>query len=147
MDDKIMPQITVFSTAGKYLSKVIGISGGALTKNSSNCKMPSGRAFRRELRNSQEFADLIAELGVSNAIALGRMNDGIGDEIEITVAGREGYLPGGPISRSAQFFSYSEGKPAYMLIDLDTKGAPVTLSRSWRTQVLRRSLPRWCPRS
>ncbi|MEI7609864.1 MAG: hypothetical protein WCJ64_20985 [Rhodospirillaceae bacterium] len=127
------PQITVFVKFGGHLSKSITLNDdGSLNKDSSECVMSEGHAYRhglfRESDPSIALAKLISKLKPEHAIALGCLPEGVGDKIGIVAKGsRESPPPAGPISRSAANITYTPGMPAFLLCDVDTKGASAAL--------------------
>ena len=122
------PQITVFAKSGGHLSKELSLADtGALVKDGSQCRMTMGTAHRCDLDAADDpavaLAGVIEGLKPEHAIALGRLPDGVGASIGVVIEAREGALPDGPISRTAKFFGYTPA-PAFLLGDVDTKGAP-----------------------
>jgi hypothetical protein len=114
---------TIFTKSNGPLTKSIELGAdGALVSNSSECMMAHGRARRAYVKNTGEFADLISALGQNEAIGLGQLLADLGDDVAVvTVAELNG---GSAIARTAQFISYTNGEPAFLLIDHDTKGMP-----------------------
>ena len=122
------PQITIYQKSGGIISKSCYLdAAGAFVKDGGACSMSSGRAYRRDLLGSCAATALAGVLGTmpsDQAISLGRMRPEVGAEIAVVVEAREGVLPAGPISRTAKHFLYASDVPAWLLVDVDLKGAP-----------------------
>ena len=126
------PQITVFVKFGGHLSKEITLDDdGSLHKDSSQCVMSEGHAYRHALFRDSDpsiaLAKLLSTLKPEHAIALGCLPTVVGDVIGIVAKGMERLLPAGPITRSARNITYMPDVRAFMLGDVDTKGAPAAL--------------------
>ncbi|MFZ4700310.1 MAG: DNA primase family protein [Candidatus Methylumidiphilus sp.] len=124
--------MTVFTKSGGHLSKEIYLVNGRVEKDGSKCRMSDGVAARAVLggksgRPSSGLAGLIESLKRNQAIALGRLGEGIGSSVAIATKRRADPNSDTCVARSADNIGYSPGKPAFMLLDTDTKGAPPTV--------------------
>ena len=122
------PQITAFVKFGGHLSKAITLNkDGSLNKDPSQCVMSEGHGYRHDLCKGGDpsiaLAELIQTFKPYNALALGRLPVGVDAFIGIVAKGMERLLPAGPITRSARNITYMPGVRAFMLCDVDTKGA------------------------
>jgi hypothetical protein len=123
-------ELTIMKTSRGVLSKHISLKDGKVLPDGSACKMTIGQARRCRLSSMAELAGLINSLESTEALALGRLIAGIGDDLPIATKARR-TVPNGweaqiatTITRSAEFFHYEPGKPALLLIDIDVKGMP-----------------------
>ena len=115
-------------------------SGGPLTKR---IYLDKGReaglqrirlrhvARRREATcfdSLSEFADLIHRLEPFEAIAVGQLRADLPDQVQVTTQDKLAKLNGAAapdlIARNGNHISYTPGRPALALIDIDTKGMP-----------------------
>ena len=124
-----MIELTRIEKIGGPLTKRISLSeDGRLIIDGSACTMSTGRAERVQMDALHEVATLIGSLGPHEAIALGRLRDGLPHKVSVTTQNRLASLNGKAapemIARTGDFISYAAGHPALALIDLDTKGMP-----------------------
>ena len=124
-----MIEITRLEKIGGPLTKRISLGeDGRLISDGSACTMSTGRAERVQMMALGEVANLIASLGPHEAIALGRLKDGLPQRVSVTTQNRLASLNGKAtpemIARTGDFISYAAGHSALALIDLDTKGMP-----------------------
>jgi hypothetical protein len=120
------PQITLIKKSGAnpLMSKRIFLDGqAALQSDGSQCLMVEGAATRAPAATASDLAKIIAGCCSDKAIALGALKQGLPDSIPISVPGKVMENPGA-ITRSRNFIDYRPGKPAWSLIDFDTKGMP-----------------------
>lgn len=137
-------EITGLAKADGLLTKRITLApDGSLHSDGSACVMSEGRAGRVAFDNLEAFADCIASLAPNEAIALGRLRDGLPNQVEIVTKDRLEALKQGKatsarlslsgsvrpdvIARTGDYISYRPEKPALALIDVDTKGLPSTV--------------------
>jgi hypothetical protein len=123
-------EITLLTKANGPLTKTISLTGS----DSSNCRMAKGNAKRMLLSASSqasvahaadailtEFAKMLIGLKSDQAIALGRLRDGLPDSVAIEAKDKiDGAT--GAIARTSDNITYSPGKCALTLFDFDGKG-------------------------
>jgi len=122
-------EITKLTSATGPLTKRISLgANGGLVSDGSACVMGRGRAERVQLQHVGAFADLISNLSPNQAIALGSLQPGLPDQVEVTTARKLGELNGATppnlIARTSGHISYVPARPALTLLDFDTKGMP-----------------------
>ena len=120
------PQVTLIKKCGPspLMSKRISLDEqGALRSDGSHCLMVKGTAVRAPASTAIDLAEIIAGCCSEEAIALGALKDGLPNSVPITVPAKIEDNPGA-ITRSRDFIDYRPGKPAWSLIDFDTKGMP-----------------------
>jgi hypothetical protein len=115
-------EITRFKREGGPLTKLISLSDGGLRSDASQCRMHMGWATRIRCEGIADLAKVIDNCGQDEAIAIGRLKDGVSHEVKIVCKGKLGKHPGA-ISRSLDHFEFADG-PGACLIDIDMKGAP-----------------------
>ncbi len=121
-------EVTRLTKAGGPLTKRLHLAAdGALTNNSSQCRMSRGRLRRVRLADWRDLAQLIEDTPYNSAWALGVLRDGFPDETQLVLkddprAGKPGF-----VARTAENFVYREGRPALVLLDFDTKGMPAAV--------------------
>lgn len=118
-------EITKFKKEGGPLTKRLSLSDGGLRSDASQCRMSAGTATRVYCEDIADLAKVIDACGHDEAIAIGRMVDGVADEAKIVCQGKLAGNPGA-ISRSLDSFEFAEG-PGVCLLDVDLKGAPAGL--------------------
>ena len=125
-----MIEITRFEKVGGPLTKRISLSpDGTLKSDGSACLMARGSAQRVRLDDPlRQGAALIQSLKSHEAIALGRMRSDLPDQVRVITKDRlaalNGTTPPDTIARIGVYISYARGKPAFALVDIDTKGMP-----------------------
>lgn len=124
-----MIEITGFAKSGGTLTKVIKLTDdGAIKSNGAACVMTTGRAKRLRFASGAEFAETIAALNPTEAIALGALRSDLPDVVTIVTKDKLESLNGTAapdlIARTAEHISYRADAPALALIDIDTKGMP-----------------------
>jgi hypothetical protein len=100
---------------------------GKPKSDGSGCYMAHGAATRRAAASAGALAQIIAECGSNQAIALGSLAAGLPDPATIVSKQRLKDNPGA-ISRSRDFIDYGPGEPGWALIDFDMKGMPTHVS-------------------
>ena len=123
------PEIVVFTKAGGPLTKRISLNDdGTIKSDGSACIMARGRA-RRVNANVEQLAALIETLRSEQAIALGALRADLPDEVEVVTKDK---LDGQPlpnvIARTSNDIVYRNGRPAFVLLDYDTKGMPPAIA-------------------
>jgi hypothetical protein len=83
MADEWLSEITVFAKANGPLTKHIALRDGKITNDSSCCRMANGSARRVKIESVQALADLINNLAPNQALALGRLKDGVPDGAKV----------------------------------------------------------------
>jgi hypothetical protein len=117
-------ELTVFEKSGGPLTKHITLSpDGSVKSDGSACLMASGVAHRLPLADVGELAAAIAKARSDQAIALGALRAGLPETVNIVTKSK---LNGQPntIARTAGDIHFRKERPAYALIDFDTKGMP-----------------------
>jgi Family of unknown function (DUF5906) len=118
-------EITRFKKEGGPLTKRLSLSDGGLRADASQCRMSTGTATRVRCVDIAELARVIDACGPDEAIAIGRMKDGVAGEAKIACKDKLAKHPGA-ISRSLDHFEFADG-PGPCLLDIDLKGAPADL--------------------
>jgi hypothetical protein len=124
-----MIEITRLTKTGGPLTKRISLSPeGKLISDGSACVMSRGHAQRVRLHPLRQFPDLLQQLEPNEAIALGTLQHGLPDHVEVTTQARlaklNGAAPPGLIARTGDHIGYEASRPTLALIDVDTKGMP-----------------------
>jgi hypothetical protein len=117
-------ELTVFEKSGGPLTKHIGLSpDGSVKSDGSACLMASGVAHRLRIAGVGELAAAIAKARSDQAIALGALRAGLPERVNIVTKSK---LNGQPntIARTNRDIYFRKERPAYALIDFDTKGMP-----------------------
>ncbi len=116
-------ELTVFTKARSGLmSKVLGLAAdGTLVSDGSYCLMSDGTANRLAVSGVADLAEAINLAEPYHAIALGRMKPGTPRGVSVVT---DSELPNSPgaIARTRKHFEFAPGLPAFLLIDVDTKG-------------------------
>jgi hypothetical protein len=115
-------EITLLEKEGGPLTKRIGLVGGTLRNNSSQCLMSTGWATRVRCESVTNLAELINRCGPREAIAIGRLKEGLAAKVRIVRKGKLSELPGA-VARCLESFEFASG-PGVCLLDVDLKGAP-----------------------
>lgn len=98
-----------------------------LQSDASGCRMVRGTAGRVAAATAGDLAQIIESCGSDQAIALGRLEDELPDQVEVTVPSMLDRHPGA-ITRSRSSIDYLPESFAWALIDYDTKGMPNEVS-------------------
>jgi hypothetical protein len=127
-----MIEITLFIKTGGPLTKRISLApDGALISDGSACLMSRGHAHRVRLEDLGQVADLIQSLDSHEAIACGSIRGDLPDQVKVVTQDRLAQLDGAAsrdtIARIGSYISYTAGRSALALIDVDTKGMPDTV--------------------
>jgi hypothetical protein len=119
---------TVFTKTGGPLTKRISLTpDGEFHSDGSACLMSNGEARRRRT-NLKGFAQEIAHLEHSQAIALGQLRHGLPDAVTIVTKAQLGQdHPRDVVARTQDFIGYETNVPALILIDIDTKAIPTAV--------------------
>jgi hypothetical protein len=119
-------EITFFTKAKGPLTKRITLAeDGGVVSDGSACTMARGRAQRCKLADIGQLAAVIEKLNSDQAIGLGALRDDLPDEVGIvTKAKLNGVERPDVIARTGDNIIYREGRPAFTLLDFDTKGTP-----------------------
>jgi hypothetical protein len=115
-------ELTVFEKSGGPLTKHIRLSpDGSVKSDGSACLMASGVAHRLRVADVGDLAAAIAKARSDQAIALGALRAGLSETVNIVTKSK---LNGQPntIARTARDIYFRKERPAYALIDFDTKG-------------------------
>jgi hypothetical protein len=115
-------EITVFTKDGGPLSKRIYLNGdGKPHSDGSQCVMTRGTANRRLICSTDELANVIGYLPNNQALALGRLREGLGNTVQLVTKEKANEENA---ARTVENFTYAPGEPGYVLIDFDQKGIP-----------------------
>ena len=119
-------EITLFTKAKGPLTKRIQLAeDGAIVSDGSACTMAHGRARRVKIADVAQLAAVIGKLQSSQAIGLGALRDDLPDEVGIvTKVKLNGAERPDLIARTGDAIVYRGGRPAFVLLDFDTKGMP-----------------------
>ena len=123
-------EITVFTKFGGPLTKRISLAkNGSVKSDGSACVMSRGTARRVQIEGVKHLAEQIVSLNSEQAIALGTLPTNLPDEVEITTKAKllNGVARPNVIARTADAIVYCKGKPAFALIDTDSKGMPAAV--------------------
>jgi Family of unknown function (DUF5906) len=118
-------EITIFTKSRDQLSKSITVVDGALRSDGSQCRMSTGSAERIFCDNLDDLKKTIEGCTSNQALAIGRLKDGLPSPVEIVCKGKLADHPGA-ICRSLENFEFADG-PGICLLDFDGKGAPADL--------------------
>jgi hypothetical protein len=123
--------VTLFTSAGRPLSKHIGLAANGTLVNDSSARLVQGTAERRILTGLDDLAELLKGCTSYNALALGVMR-GDGDKVPVVTVDALKDNPDA-IARSRKHFEFRKGQPAYVLLDFDMKGMPATVAEQIQT--------------
>jgi hypothetical protein len=127
-------ELTRLAKIGGPLTKRISLSpAGSLISDGSACLMSRGHAQRVRLDDLGQVADLIQSLEPHQAIALGSLRPDLPDHVKVATQDRLAQLNGSAspdtIARIGAYISYTAGRSALVLLDVDTKGMPDVRAR------------------
>ena len=117
-------EITVLTKQGGPLTKRISLAqDGTVKADGSACIMTQGDAHRLHIAGVAELATTISQLDSTQAIALGALRAGLPDQVKVVTKSK---LNGAVnvIARTSDHIKYQNGRPAFVLLDFDTKGMP-----------------------
>ena len=119
-------EITGFIKSGGSLTKKISLAkDGKIISDGSACVMSAGEAGRIPITDVKQLAEIIGNLKPDQAIALGRLRDGVLDHVKVATKSRlNGAVRNDLIARTQDDIVYQKGRPAPVLFDLDQKGMP-----------------------
>jgi hypothetical protein len=124
-------EVTLFWKKSGVLTKRIGLDQhGKLISSGAECVMFDGNAFRRSIKSAKELADFIETLDDDEAVALGRLKPEYSRGVSITTKRRLENAPAGTVARTADFLHFAEGRPGWLLLDIDQKGMPEDVART-----------------
>ena len=120
------PEITVFTKSGGPLTKHIRIAeDGSIVSDGSACTMQHGRARRVKVNGIADLAALVERLDSNQALALGALRADLPEDVEIVTKHKlNGHPRPDVIARTGDDILYRKGRPAFALLDYDTKGMP-----------------------
>jgi hypothetical protein len=126
-------EVTVFTKSGGPLTKTIALGpDGGIISDGSACLMSSGTAQRTKIDNVEQLAGLINSIDSNQALALGTLGTELPDQVKIIskdkLAKMNGTAAAGIVARTANNITYRPGRPAFALIDSDTKGIPPNIA-------------------
>ncbi len=104
-------QITVFRSAKGQLTKLISMEAGKLKSDGSACRMASGTARRVTLDSLASLAELLQRMPSNEAIALGRLRQGLADKVDVVLKKElnESKSPG-IIARTREYLEFAPGE-------------------------------------
>jgi hypothetical protein len=117
-------EIVVFTKIGGPLTKHIKLGpNGSIVSDGSACTMARGDARRALIAGVAQLATTISQLDSTQAIALGALRADLPDEVRVVTKDK---LNGAAnvIARTNDAINYQTGRPAFVLLDFDTKGMP-----------------------
>jgi hypothetical protein len=122
-------EIIVFTKPDGPLTKRISLLNGSVFSDGSACIMSRGTARRVHINNVAHLGTQISSLNSKQAIALGTLPADLPDEVEITTKAKllNGVARPNVIARTADTIIYCKEKPAFALIDTDSKGMPAVV--------------------
>jgi hypothetical protein len=116
-------EITVFHKSGGVLSKQIRLDHGKVVSDGSACLMSNGAARRVDIADIHAYADLVNACASNEAIALGRLKEGVPAQARVVTADKlNGSNDLTTIARTKDFLRFEQGKGGLVLIDFDPKG-------------------------
>jgi hypothetical protein len=123
-------ELTLFQKLDGPLTKRISLAkDGTIDSDGSACVMASGTAERLKFADAVEFAGVIAEMRSDQAIALGALRPDLPAKVQVVTKQKiNGATKPGVIARTGDYIDYQKGRPAYGLLDYDTKGMPPQLT-------------------
>jgi hypothetical protein len=121
----VVIEMTLFRSATGPLTKRISIEDGKIRSDGSACRMAGGTARRVLLDGPASLAELLENMPSNQAIALGRLRQGLADTVTVVLKKDLNESNSRSIiARTADYLKYAPGEPAYMLFDHDAKGMP-----------------------
>jgi hypothetical protein len=122
-------ELTRWTKSDGPLTKSICLgSDGKIISDGSACVMSHGRAERVQVHDVSEFSELISGLNSNQAIALGMLRPGLADHVRVVTKRKldefNGTADPGIIARTGSHIVYAPERPAFALLDFDTKGMP-----------------------
>jgi hypothetical protein len=121
-------EIVIFTKNDGSLTKHIKLGvNGSIVSDGSACTMAQGHARRTQIAGVAELATTISQLDSSQAIALGALRADLPDEVRVVTKSK---LNGaaGVIARTSDAINYQTNRPAFVLLDFDTKGMPADVA-------------------
>ena len=118
-------EIVLFTKVDGPLTKRISLTDdGSVFSDGGACVMARGTARRVQINDVSHLATQIGSVNSKQAIALGTLPANLPDEVEITTKAKllNGVARPNVIARTADAVTYRKGKPAFALIDTDSKG-------------------------
>jgi hypothetical protein len=123
-------EIIRFTKMDGPLTKRISLTDdGSVFSDGSACIMSRGTARRVQINDVGHLATQINSLTSTQALALGTLPANLPNEVKITTKAKllNGVARPNVIARTADAVTYREGKPAFALIDTDSKGMPAAV--------------------
>ena len=122
-------EITVFAKRDGPLTKRISLEpDGSVRSDGSQCLMTRGIARRAAITEMQDLGALIDSLKSDEALGLGTLRADLPDQVEIVTKRYLDKLNGvsrpDVIARTGGNIVFRPGRPAFALLDFDTKGMP-----------------------
>jgi len=120
-------ELTKFTKAKGSLSKRITLNpDGTIKSDGGMCAMAAGRAERVHVDGLVGLAPLIVGLKFNEALCLGALRRDLPDVVPINAKGKidDGTAVPGAVSRSKENLVFEPARPAFVLLDYDTKLMP-----------------------
>jgi hypothetical protein len=125
-------EITGITKIGGPLTKRIVLAeDGGFRSDGSACVMSTGAAQRVQIVGIDHLAHIVGALRSDQAIALGALRSGLPDKVQIVTKNK---LNGAEhtIARTNADIQFQEGRPAFVLLDYDTKAMPEAVAERLR---------------
>ena len=130
-------EITIFrkngdSKNGNLLSKRIALcEDGSVKSDGSHCRMTQGTAHRVKIDDFSKLAAVISRCPSNEALALGRLRDGVIDGARVVTRKKLGKVARDDvIARTKEHIMFIDGETGVMLLDIDVKGMPDHVKRT-----------------
>jgi hypothetical protein len=122
-------QLVRFEKTGGPLTKRISLgAAGKIISDGSACVMSQGTAHRLPIADIGELGDIIHRMGSHEALGLGALRPSLPDHCRIITKRNLPRLTGSAtpdqIARTREFIDFGPDRPAFALLDYDTKGMP-----------------------
>jgi hypothetical protein len=121
-------QLVRFEKTGGPLTKRISLAAGKIISDGSACVMSQGTARRLPVADVGELGDIIHRMGSREALGLGALRSSLPDHCRIitkrTLHKLDGSGAPDQIARTREFIDFGSDRPAFALLDFDTKGMP-----------------------
>jgi hypothetical protein len=119
-------EITKLRKSRGPLTKEIRLDGDKMVSDGAACIMPAGMAMRVPVGSLGEFADVLAGLDSSEAIALGALRSDLPNSVKVTTK-RHLAQTEGAIARTRDYLDYCADRAGLALLDIDVKAMPAAV--------------------
>jgi hypothetical protein len=122
-------QLVRFEKTGGPLTKRIYLdAAGSVISDGSACSMVRGTAQRLPIMDAGDLGDALAKMRSNQAIGLGALVSALPERCEVVTKSnlrkRDGENRRDLIARTRDYIHFSPERPAFMLLDHDSKGMP-----------------------